>query len=98
MKYLITLALVVAIAHKPQAQTLSERIDAIEYQADHGEIFHGWSAIYWYSNDKDLGWKVAWSVAGGFTVYAFVAPQKGSCKLSWWERRKAKRQFRKRRR
>jgi hypothetical protein len=83
---------------KCAAQSLSERINNYEYVADNGQILYGLEAYYRYADDRDLGFKVFAASMIGVTTYVWIAPQKGSCKLSWWERRKARRAFRKRRR
>lgn len=81
-----------------RAQTLSERIDNFEYES-HSTIYHGWPALYHWANDRDLGFKAFAVTTVGFTIgYSIHDHRNYGCKLSWWEKRKARRQHRKRRR
>ena len=82
-----------------EAQSLSERIDKIEWEhpITHQPIF-GWEAIYHYSTYNGRAFKV---LGGGFVTYGIidnvVYTNKYSCKQSWLQRRRARRQFKRRR-
>ena len=95
---IITLAILIAFSQSVKAQT-NNPIDRVYYTdpITH-QSYQGWEAIGHWTIDN--GEYVASTIIiSGFTI-AWIHDERNNptCKIRWWERRRAKRQFKKRRR